>query len=205
MALRYRQAVVIPGSSLWIGDVALACKITHSEYGHLLSKKIYVMCDLFLQKAMKQLSPSGMFFFECSVGGKIDEVMPMIIKQCALLQDRAEAAGLVAPGEFPVFEYGTLCLLHKDFCQSGVVRQGVEYNGYQSSQWGPQNQNYWFLLDAAADTMAAVCKQTNTCVGGHGPAYGLLGQHLERYVALTKDVSAASGAGGIVSEGLGGG
>ncbi len=135
MALRYPdQAVVILGSSLWLADSALACIRTASQWGQPLTTKKYAKCESYLEASMRQYAPNGWFFYETSHGGKIDDVMKMMIKQCELLQKRAEERRLVAPGKFPVFEYGTLCLFHHDFCKDGKVRHQVRYK--ENSGWG---------------------------------------------------------------------
>jgi hypothetical protein len=64
----------------------------------------------------------------------------------------------------------------------------------------PANLLYWDQLDEVADLMAVVVKKPNALVGGDPTRYGCVGEDLERYYTLTKEVSAVLGARGIASD-----
>ena len=101
-----KKAQVIRGSSLFVGDSALCCKCTKDPYGEPLTgkKAKYVSCGPSLELEMARYDRNGLFFYECSMGGEVHQLTPVIVKYLDKLQEAAESAGLVAPDRFAVFE-----------------------------------------------------------------------------------------------------
>ena len=83
MAKRFRgKAQVIKGSSLFLCDSSFNCRRTHDEYGKLLMVKRskYTSCEESLEREMARYDRKGLFFYECSMGGKVEELTPLIVK-----------------------------------------------------------------------------------------------------------------------------
>ena len=164
----------------------------------------YLSTENYLRQGMRAYNPDGLFCFQMSMGGGIKDVMTMLSKVLRELDEEANGLGIIADGKFPMFEHGTLCLFHNDHCKDGKVCHMETYDSKPEAKWTGKkhlsNLEYWRDLDEVADLMAVVCKKPNALIGGDPKAYNCVGDHLDRYYRVTKEVSAVLGARGIVSD-----
>jgi hypothetical protein len=145
MALQFPdQGVVVPGSSFFLADSGLACVRTISQWGEKLKKNKYESTAPYLQKAMMEYDPDGLFCFQMSKGGGIKEDMPMLLTVLKELETEAAGLGIIAEGKFPMFEHGTLCLFHKDHCVHSKVCHMEKYGSVP--EWRARSQNPANLL-----------------------------------------------------------